>query len=377
MPQLSIPYRSQWAADAALNNSDCGPTCIAMILNHFGVALTPDGVYVHLPTKGPNDFTSCTELINVANAYQIMASYYRYGEQMEAFNSLHAFIDAGAPLIALVKYAPWKATTGNLYNGGHFVVVTGYDSGHIFMHDPLFGLWIKTPNKGAHYAMTNELFAAGWGGFPSDENPNWACIVFGKSGVPVRPAPMQPPAKPAPPPPMPAKPIPQPPQSPPTQPAPAQPPPPMQRPPIQPAQLTEDVKRRIRALAAYRWTTPPNFDDSGDTQLWLDNLGDWGLAYDTHVVQAGNTLVGLAARYYGEQHRWPAIKAYNKLQREGLWLGETILIPQLGESGAHVNPLLPSDTIFVLESMSLESVQPPLDYDALSSNSIGIGFVDG
>lgn len=88
-------------------------------------------------------------------------------------------------------------------------------------------------------------------------------------------------------------------------------------------------------------------------------------------------MVGLAARYYGEQHRWPAIKAYNKLQREGLWLGETILIPQLGESGAHVNPLLPSDTIFVLESMSLESVQPPLDYDALSSNSIGIGFVDG
>ena len=73
-----------------------------------------------------------------------------------------------------------------------------------------------------------------------------------------------------------------------------------------------DVNLRIKALAAYRWAEQPNFDNLDEVQLWLDHLGDWGLEYDEYVVKSGDTLAGLAARVYGEQHRWHAIQTYKE-----------------------------------------------------------------
>lgn len=141
----------------------------------------------------------------------------------------------------------------------------------------------------------------------------------------------------------------------------------------------DDVNRRIRALAAYRWAEAPDFGNPAGVQIWLDNLGDFGLEYDTYVVRSGDTLSGLAARFYGQQNRWPALKVYNDLQRDGLWLNETILIPRLGLSGAHQNPALPHDTADFskdLEFLIVDPNQLPLDYNEIAGGMIGIGFVD-
>jgi hypothetical protein len=379
MSKINITYRSQWAADAKLNQSDCGPTCLAMILNHFNVAITPDGVYDHLPPKEPDDFTFFWELGQVAQAFQLTATHQKYEDWSNAFANLRAHMDAGRPMIALVKYKPWIEATKNPYEWGHFVVVTGYDDAHILIHDPLFGLWVTPSSKGADYAMSHGLFAAGWGGFPKDENPNWACMVVSKSAV-QKPAPAPAPA-PTPPPtpapkPTPVTPTPAAPT--PAAPTPAVPTTSAPTPPAPAAPKMDDVNRRIRALAAYRWTEPPDFENQAALQLWREHLGDWGLTYGQYVVQPGDTLTGLAGRYYGQQHRWPAIKAYNDLQREGLWAGETILIPHLGQSNAQADPALPSDTIDVAKAIGLDDlVDPDLpaqDYNALGAKSVGIGF---
>ena len=99
---------------------------------------------------------------------------------------------------------------------------------------------------------------------------------------------------------------------------------------------------------------------------------------DSYVVQPGDTLVGLATRFFGQANRWPAIKAYNNLRREGLWVGETLKIPHMGESNAHKDPALPSDTIAKPRSRVIEGFADPrraaLDYDALGRGSVGIGF---
>ncbi|MEM7115772.1 MAG: C39 family peptidase [Chloroflexota bacterium] len=352
MTTINIPYRSQWDNDAKHNNSDCGPTCVAMILNHHNINMTPDTVYDFLPPKEPTDFTFVSELIDVFKRHRVAAKWQQYTDQADALNQLRRNIGAGNPMIALVKYRPWMEATQNQYEWGHFVVVTGYSATHVTMHDPLFGMWALR-SQGAHYAMSNALFAAGWGGFPSGENPNWSCIVVGETSAAPTPRPAPQPAP---------QPVPQP--SPP-------PPPPS-------GDVMEDETRRIEALAAYRWTEPPRVGDETAVQLWRDHLGDFGLTYDKYTVRPGDTLVRIAANFYGEQHRWPAIKAYNDLQRESLWVGQKLLVPRLGQSNAHKNSALPSDTLLVAKELAFDDLVDPdmiaQDYNALGSKSIGIGF---
>ena len=66
--KLNIPYRSQWADDAKNHETDCGPTCVAMILNGVGISSTPDGLYQHIPGKGYSDYTNFIELRKAAEA---------------------------------------------------------------------------------------------------------------------------------------------------------------------------------------------------------------------------------------------------------------------------------------------------------------------
>ena len=62
-------------------------------------------------------------------------------------------------------------------------------------------------------------------------------------------------------------------------------------------------------------------------------------------------------------------------------LGEKLLIPKLGQSGAGTNTALPSDTIDQAKSLGLDELVnpdlPALDYNELGKNSMGIGFGEG
>jgi hypothetical protein len=288
--------------------------------------------------------------MGVLRRHDVETQYCRYDNRRAALDNVRANIDAGSPLIALVKYAPWQTATRNQFEWGHFVVITGYDESNIYMHDPLFGLWVKPAERGAHYAMSHDLFCAGWGGFPLTENPNWTCCVT-RSATAVAPAIIQPTAAP-----------------------------PTAVPSTAPTGTPEEINRRIRALAAYRSAEPPDFNDAGQVQLWRDHLGDWGQTFATHVVQSGETFSGLSSRFYGSQSHWPAIKEYNDLRRDGLWVGETIRVPHLGQSGAHLTPALPSHTAGLGKSLDFDDlIDPDLaawDYNELGRNTVGMGFVE-
>lgn len=358
MTQLNIPYRSQWDPDAGTHNADCGPTCAAMILNYHDVEMSPDQFYNHLTPREPDDFTNFFELIGVVQGLKVGMDYKLYEDRNRALAGLRANIDAGKPMIALVKYKPWQAITGNTFEWGHFVVVTGYDNSHVYVNDPLFGLW-RVRSRGKNLALTYDQFCAGWGGFPVTENPNWACAIAAAKGVPApvaQPAPTPAPTTPAAPTPVATRPA-----------------------PAISGETMDDVNLRIRALAAYRHAVPPNFADAAQVKLWQDHLGDFGLTYEKYQVQSGNTLSGLAARYFGEQHRWYAIKEYNNLNRDGLWVGETILIPHLGQSGAHTTDALPQNSANFAKSLAFEDLvdpdSPAQNYNSLGSKSVGMGFM--
>ena len=364
MIRLNIPYRSQWdKKDAGHYSSDCGPTCAAMVLNYHNISITPNQIYAeNFPEKGVKDFTTLPEMGRIFKKYNVPATYKKYSDQQDAVAHLRTNIDAGKPLIALVRYQPWQKLIKNYFKGGHFVVVTGYDDAHIYMHDPLFGLWITPGSKGAHFAMPIDLFCEGWGGLISP-NPDWACFVLAENAAAGNAAAGQPTPQPAP-------------AAPPkAEPAPA---PPAQESAGESGPIMQDVNRRIRALAAYRWAEEPNFDDETAVKLWRDHLGDFGLHYDEYIVQGGDYYSSLAERFYGASNRWPAIRAYNPTGHEGLWAGEHILIPKLGQSNAHLNPALPMDTIDFAKALNLDDLVDPeeaaLDYDSFWDDSINLGF---
>ena len=282
--KLEVPYRSQWDRDANSHSADCGPTSLAMLLNAQGTDITPNAVYDHLPAKKRGEFVKIGELMKASAANKLPLRYKRFSHHDEALNGLKATLDDGFAPIALVSYAPWQEFTRNRFRWGHFVVVTGYTDEHIFLHDPLFGLW-EQRGRGKYLRMPQSLFLDGWGGFNPAHNPNFAVIIPTKKVN-------------------------------------------VDREVIDLAKLDElkeqlepDDKPRIRALAAYIGADPPDLEQIEQLEFWLNNVGDWGKKTKIHRVRATDTLGGIASKYYGSATRWRAIQTYNNLSGTSIWLG--------------------------------------------------------
>lgn len=146
-----------------------------MLLNGKRVAITPDELYSYIGVRPK--FTYIPDLKNAAwGAGQLNLTYKAYANRQQALHELRQNIDAGHAFIALAKYEPWIKLTGNQFKFGHFLLVTGYDDDHVFVHDPLFGLWAQR-SRGEFFRFTNKQFLDGWGGFDYTENQNFGCLI--------------------------------------------------------------------------------------------------------------------------------------------------------------------------------------------------------
>ena len=306
--KLDIPYRSQWDDDAKNHESDCGPTCVAMLLNGLGVAISPDEVYQHIGPKGRRQFTTFTDLRNAAlGGGSLTLTYQQYRNQTEAFDRLYDSIDNGKAFVALVKYEPWQSFTGNPFRGGHFVNVVGYSETHIFIHDPLFGLWVQR-DKGNYYKITNRRFMQGWGGFLITENPNFACLVADKPIPFLRKPPQDTVA------------------------------------PVEMPEIDDDLRRRIISLAAFEGELTPNLEELETAVYWTTHVGNWAKKTTLHIVKGGDTYSALSNKYYGNPALWRAIQKYNGLPNTFLFTGQRLQIPLPGAGieEAEIGPNAPA-----------------------------------
>lgn len=300
MPEkkLRIPYRSQWDSDAKDHSGDCGPTSVAMLLNGKRVAITPDELYSYIGSRPK--FTYIPDLKNAAwGAGQLNLTYKAYANRQQALHELRQNIDDGHAFIALAKYKPWIKLTGNQFEYGHFLLVTGYDDSHIFVHDPLFGLWAKR-EKGEFFRFTNKQFLDGWGGFHYTENQNFGCLIPDYSYPFVQKV--------------------------------------EEEPEISESELAAqnalnalavdgELRRRILSLAAYEGVATPDLNDGETAVYWLNHLGDWGKNIELHTVVHGNTYSGIARRYYGDSMRWHAVQVFNNQPNAQLYVGQRLEIP--------------------------------------------------
>ena len=318
--KLEIPHRSQWTVpDADLTAGDCGPTCVAMLLNGLNVQVTPDDLYtdiypelktnpdMEIPDRG---YTNFGHLYTAANAHDLRLKRFTYAPA-GALKNLKASIDEGKPSIALVNYSTWRTKTGNNFNGAHFVVVVGYDDTHVYVHDPLFGAAYRTdPDDGAYFEWTNEEFKTAWSGFALHENPNYACLTAQKKFPFMDDAA------------------------------------PVERDEDKAIDereavhtfttqgrlpLLAELKRRIMALAAYEGATAPNLDDAVTLNYWAYHVGKWGERVEINEVKSGDSLWTIASEHYGQGAKWHAIMAFNELPNSMLAVGQRLEIPMPGQ----------------------------------------------
>ena len=123
MSWLPVPHREQ------VQDADCLPACVAMILEYLGRPLAYDDL-LHLLDTTPYGTITRNVLRLTRTGFSVI---YREGTLAE----LRALLDHGQPVIALIK-------TGELpywsYNTLHAIVLVGYDETHVYANDPHFAL---------------------------------------------------------------------------------------------------------------------------------------------------------------------------------------------------------------------------------------------
>lgn len=132
----------RWNPEATpLNNANCGPTSLAMVLKAFGKADAPSVKQlvrqIRVEMTGLDDdqtWTYPAQFPRAAARFGVQSRIVRGG----ADAILHAMARPGT--LAIVNVNPTPAYSSQLahpVNGGHFAVVTKAEGNHITLNDPL------------------------------------------------------------------------------------------------------------------------------------------------------------------------------------------------------------------------------------------------
>lgn len=286
----SIPYKSQYDADASEFRNDCGPASLAMILQSFGVHVSTDAVYRKTGTKA-NRYVSIGQLMRAGLNYGVTFEYF-YDWSLDR---LFEILAEGHPLIALVHYGAWSqlepgTSTQNKFQGPHFVVVLGYDDQYIYVNDPLWKL--DRRNEGYRKAWTHDQFMQAWNSNHVDGNRDRSGIYthrvlatrpYSKSDSPSQNS----------------------------------------------VQFAALEAQRLQAWIEFFSLPEPDSENPASITAYLSAMSKWGHDYLEHKVSPEDDLTQISDRYYGDPDKWKVILAYNGLTETDTLFDETVLrIPE-------------------------------------------------
>lgn len=160
---LSVPYKSQWDADAVGTNNDCGPASIAMILNYYGENLTTDQVF--RATGAGQGLISFLQMKKAIESF----GYVYHEERNTTPDRIYQLLQNDTPPIALVHYGSLESTQDKNFKGGHFFVIVGMRDDGYFVNDPNFRGEYRS--HGDHHNYTKNEFEKAWRDCSKDTNP--------------------------------------------------------------------------------------------------------------------------------------------------------------------------------------------------------------
>ena len=289
----AVPYKSQYDDDASEFRNDCGPACVAMILNGLGKYVTTNTVFRRSGAES-SSYVSVSQMIRAAATWDVTFRYF----YPWTLNDLKRSVQNGMPAITLIHYGAWRSLGLNQssFTGPHFVVVLGYDQEHVYVNDPLW--WGTRRWEGEHRRLTNAQFEAAWSTASKDGNRNYSGIycthrmpveTFGNINDPWEP--------------------------------PEPPPPPFEVDPL--------LKRQILAWGAFYGVPVNPLESQAVVTAYVDAMGDWGMRIEVHEVGPTDTLPLLGLHYYNDPLKWEVISHFNGMDlRDPIHDGDLLLIPE-------------------------------------------------
>ncbi len=162
---LAVPQLSQMIRDPAIADSICSPTSVAMVLNYYGIQLTPEQVAAGAYDHKADEYGNWPFNTAFASSWG-----YRAYVDYSTIDGLKREIKSGHPAIAAVAYKNSANVGGNLpvvdgapisSTPGHLIVVCGFtnENGteYIIINDPAAG-----SNAGVRVKYRLDQFAAAW-----------------------------------------------------------------------------------------------------------------------------------------------------------------------------------------------------------------------
>lgn len=294
----SIPYKSQYDPDANAFRNDCGPACLAMLLNAFGYAASTNVVYARTGAR-PNHYVSVAQLMRLALNYDVPFDYMARWSLPQLLEAVHK----GKGIIALVHYGAWSQinpgiSTQNTFQGPHFVVVVGADDEHIFVNDPLWKEMRRS--QGFRKAWKHNQFMEAWTRSQEDGNTP-CCGLVSQNSLPTAPYGNG------------------------------------AWTPLVAFTLDTETVHRIQAWTYFHNAPQPNLNNPATINAYMTVMGGWGTRIAHHKVGPDDDLGTLALHYYGDSRKWRVILEFNGLTpNDPISDGQELLIPQPLESPIEV-----------------------------------------
>jgi hypothetical protein len=135
---LEVPYHSQEDGNARWASADGGPICVRMLIGWNALRLKQPDPRLTMDeinkaaAIGQTRFSTPLQLVAVADQYGLKLEH----RQDATLTKILAELDAGRPLISLLRYGNLTGRQNLRFRGGHYVVVIGYNDREIILNDP-------------------------------------------------------------------------------------------------------------------------------------------------------------------------------------------------------------------------------------------------
>lgn len=130
---LRVPFRSQHEVTPAMAPRVCSPTCVAMLLNYYGIPATTEDVAAMCYDHVHDIYGHWNRAIQTAFALGLRGYVQRFAGWAEAIKHL----ENGRPLVASIAFAE-GALPGSAVpqTNGHLVVIRGLEPHCVIVNDP-------------------------------------------------------------------------------------------------------------------------------------------------------------------------------------------------------------------------------------------------